>query len=125
MGFFTFSRDKNHNVHWENLTTREQVEALFKAPNAKAFLFFKHSTRCSLSTMALNRFESNWDEDINICDLYFVDLIKNRDVSNKIEELTGVTHQSPQVIAVQNGKVIYSAAHSAIDADKIKSIVEK
>jgi bacillithiol system protein YtxJ len=68
--------------------------------------------------MALSRFEQNWDPEVN-CEIYFLDLIQYRSLSNKIAEITGVEHQSPQVIVVSNGKVIYSESHSAINAKEI------
>ena len=70
--------------------------------------------------MALNRFEKEWGESNN-CDIYFIDLIANRDVSNTLSELANVQHQSPQVMLIKNGKAVYNASHSAIDAEEIKT----
>jgi bacillithiol system protein YtxJ len=50
---------------------------------------------------------------------YFLDLIAHRDISNEIESRFDVTHQSPQLIALENGKAFYNASHQSIDLDQI------
>ncbi|MNY69010.1 hypothetical protein D3C86_2068710 [compost metagenome] len=50
---------------------------------------------------------------------YYLDLIANRDVSNEIENRFDITHQSPQLIALENGKAFYNASHQSIDLDQI------
>ena len=72
--------------------------------------------------MALARFESSWEQDDN-CELYFIDLIAHRDVSNALSELTGVLHQSPQVIVVKNNKEIYNNSHNGISSSDIKNSI--
>ena len=66
--------------------------------------------------MAKDRFERGWkyaDEEIVPV---FLDLISHRDVSNRIAQLYGIDHESPQILLVKNGKCIHTSSHSAIDA---------
>lgn len=58
-----------------------------------------------------------WDDDADTNKLtpYYLDLIANRDVSNKIEEVLHVEHQSPQLILIKNGKSIYDTSHMGIN----------
>ena len=119
MGLFT---SKKSNLPWIQLTSLESISDLMNASEEQAVLFFKHSTRCSISSMALNRFEADWNSDLP-CQLYFLDLLNHRDISAEIERITGVEHQSPQAIVVKNGKVIYSATHSSISANEIAKIL--
>ena len=72
--------------------------------------------------MALSRFESSWEQDDN-CELYFIDLIAHRDISNAISELTDVDHQSPQVIVVKNRREIFNASHNGISSSEIKNSI--
>ena len=74
--------------------------------------------------MALNGFERNWSGEVD-CKLYFIDLLKHRDVSNEIAILTGVTHQSPQCIVIKGKEIVYDATHTVIDARRIESILRK
>ena len=120
MGFFNFSSEPKETLNWSNITSVEMLEEVYSSSENKPNLFFKHSTRCSISSMALNGFERNWNKEVE-CNLYFIDLIAHRDVSNKLAELSGVIHQSPQAIVVSGGQIIYSATHSGIDANDIES----
>ena len=46
---------------------------------------------------------------------------RSRELSNRIAEETGVQHETPQVILISEGKAIYHASHSTIDADTISA----
>ena len=118
MGFFT----SKSNFPWINLTSIEQFNAFFDGDDP--FFVFKHSTRCSISSMALSRFESEYKGDEQIMPL-FLDLIRYREVSNFIADKTGVYHQSPQLIFIKNKKVLDHASHEQINADKILTTYEK
>jgi bacillithiol system protein YtxJ len=122
MGFFSFSSKSKINLPWIALTTENQLREAINLSSEKPVLLFKHSTRCSISSMALSRFEENWKNETEICSIYFLDLIAFRSLSNLVAELTHVEHQSPQVIVLSNNEVIYSASHSEIDAKEIEKL---
>jgi len=123
MSFFNFSSKPKESLNWNRISSVEELNSVFQSSESKPKLFFKHSTRCSISSMALNGFERNWNKELN-CDLFFIDLIANRDVSHKLAELSGVIHQSPQAIVTVDKKVIYNASHSGIDAKEIESRIK-
>ena len=50
-------------MNWQQLTDMNQLEQLKEQSFQAPVLFFKHSTRCSISTMVLNRFEREWDNE--------------------------------------------------------------
>lgn len=109
---------------WINLTLPEQLDEIKKADGYS--LIFKHSTRCSISLMAKRAFEADWDVIPATTKLYFLDLIKHRDISNQIAEIFEVKHQSPQILLITKGKCVVHTSHSDISADEIaKAIREK
>lgn len=116
MGIFSFGSRKN-DFSWIRMIGADQVEQLFEK-DGRAKLVFKHSTRCSISTMALSRFEKEWPENTP-CDLYFLDLIAHRNISDLIAQRSRVTHQSPQVILFLDGDLIYNNSHNGISAEDI------
>ena len=124
MGLFS-KKETTKKLPWESLTSVEQLRELVKTTHEKPILLFKHSTRCGISAMALNSFESDWSSEKELCDIYYLDLLKHRDVSDEIAALTGVQHQSPQVIVLKGDEVVYDASHSSIDARKIESTLRK
>ncbi len=108
--------------NWINVVSVQQLNEILEKTTENTNLFFKHSTRCSISSMALKLFESDWKNIENV-DCYFIDLISFRDVSNTIAQKTNIEHQSPQVIVLKNNNVIYYASHQSIDAEKILNII--
>lgn len=118
MGWFSKNKEekKQSGLPWERLTSVDQLKKVIEGSTEKPVLLFKHSTRCSISTMAMNGFQRSWSGTIEEIDIFYLDLLSYRDVSNAMAEETGVLHQSPQVIVLKNKKVVYTATHSSIDA---------
>jgi bacillithiol system protein YtxJ len=103
-------------MKWIPLETQQQLEDI--RTNNQFSLIFKHSTRCSISMMAKKRFELDWSalpEDLN---LYFLDLLRFRELSNSIAEIFEVYHQSPQLLLIKDGQCIYETSHGEISAEE-------
>ncbi|MBB6461447.1 bacillithiol system redox-active protein YtxJ [Flammeovirga kamogawensis] len=100
-------------MNWNQLTEVSELDNLLELSKKQKVAILKHSTRCSISSMALNRLERAWQDDNGIAP-YYLDLIRYRDVSNAIASKFGVEHQSPQVIVLENGKVTYTGSHMGI-----------
>ena len=108
---------------WHKLSDISQlqdIQNLSKEQSASGLtvLIFKHSTRCSISSMALNRLETKWKDNNNI-PAYYLDLLAHRDISNEIASLYSVEHASPQVLLIKNGVCVYHASHTSISASEI------
>lgn len=116
------NKSSETKINWIPLTSLEQLDEIETASKDKQILIFKHSTRCSISRMALKQFEKEFDLD-NKVNAYFLDLIAYRDVSNEIASRFNVVHQSPQLLLIKDGKSIYNASHSDIDAEALKEKV--
>lgn len=119
----TFEGEKSSNINWLNLTEGSQLAEIMSQSNLKPVLIFKHSTRCGISRMALKSFEREYDLDETAIDLYFLDLLNYRALSNEISEKFNIHHQSPQVLVVKNGQVIYHNSHYQISIDVIKQVI--
>jgi bacillithiol system protein YtxJ len=104
---------------WIKLTDENQLEECWNLSHQKPQLIFKHSTRCSISIMALTRFQGSGILDNDAIDSYYLDLLKFRNISNAIEAKSGVIHQSPQVIVLNKGEVFLSETHGMIDGRSI------
>jgi bacillithiol system protein YtxJ len=109
------SDDQSNSMNWEPLQALVQLDEIVAQSHVKPVAIFKHSTRCSVSRMALKQFENEFDFPEKVTP-YFLDLIAFRDVSNEIATRFGVTHQSPQLILIKDGKAVYTVSHSDIDA---------
>lgn len=102
---------------WNNLTSEDQLESLINESEITPILIFKHSTRCSISSMVKDRLERAWNSNKNIRP-YYLDLIRFREVSNLVARKLNVEHQSPQAILLKNREVHYNASHMSISIDK-------
>ncbi len=117
--------ENDKNINWLLITESNQLTEIISKSNTKPILIFKHSSRCGISRMALKNFEREYNLTETDIDLYFLDLLNFRALSNEISEKLKVDHQSPQVILVKNEQVIYSDSHYQISADAVKEILEK
>lgn len=122
MGLFSLNKNTS-NLTWIPANDIKTIDEYILNSSQKPVLFFKHSSRCSISSMAQSRFEREWSVDEEKCSLVFIDIIAHRAVSNYLSECSGVVHQSPQVILMKGEKVVYTASHSGIDAKEIANIV--
>ncbi len=105
-------------MQWIDLHQDRQIQEIKHLSETRAQVIFKHSTRCSISSMAKNRLERKaapLDTDF-----YFLDLIKYRSLSNQIAEVFSVSHESPQVLLIKNMECVYEESHSGIDMDEIQ-----
>jgi bacillithiol system protein YtxJ len=97
----------------------DQWEALLASSAQRPQVVFKHSTRCSVSKVAQTRLEgSQLPEN---ADYFFLDLIRFRDISNRIAEDMNVVHESPQILIIRNGSCIFHESHLGITAKEISS----
>jgi bacillithiol system protein YtxJ len=99
-------------MNWTPLNTSSQLDHI--SVSESTVLIFKHSIRCGISSMVLRQLEKNWNP-VDGLDMYFLDLIKYREVSNEISSRFGVRHESPQLIVLKNGEVIHHASHHEIN----------
>ncbi|MEI6879753.1 MAG: bacillithiol system redox-active protein YtxJ [Bacteroidota bacterium] len=110
-------------MNWNKLEDISDIDKINNLSKEHKVLLFKHSTRCSISSSALNRLERNWkDEDSEKLSPYYLDLLKHRNVSNAIAEFYAVEHQSPQVLVIKDGKCIYTETHYGISYEDLTSI---
>lgn len=104
-------------MNWIEITNEAQLIEVKHLSKVKPQVIFKHSTRCSISSMAKNRLEKGKAPD-NI-DFYYLDLIKHRSISQKIAEDFDVSHESPQILLIKNGACTYDESHSGISMNDI------
>ncbi|ACU02750.1 MULTISPECIES: bacillithiol system redox-active protein YtxJ [Pedobacter] len=108
-------------MQWKNITNPEQVSEIQQQEGYS--LIFKHSTRCSVSSMAKRRFEMDWSVIPENTRLYFLDLISYRAISAQIADTFQVQHESPQILVVKNGDCILDASHSDISAEEVAEVI--
>ena len=107
-----------------SLTGIESVQNLFRKSKEEPgtyFIVFKNSTRCATSRLALKAFESEWNLSVPV---YLVQVIENRPASEEVTRISGIRHESPQLLIIRNGTVIHHASHSAIEAGEAMRLID-
>jgi len=83
---------------------------------------FKHSNACPVSWAAHAQVTKFARENEGI-PVYMIPVIKERSLSEKIADVTGVDHQSPQVIVLREGTVIASASQGEITVESLSEML--
>jgi len=108
-------------MNWKSLESADQIDGIKDEEGYCAI--FKHSTRCSISMMVKKRFELDWDKLPKNFPLYFLDLIKHRDLSNKIASDFQVYHESPQLLLIKDGSCVLDLSHGEISVEEALTVL--
>jgi monothiol bacilliredoxin len=106
-------------MNWISLESAEQLSGIKQKEGYS--IIFKHSSRCSISLMAKRRLELDGDHLPENLPVYFLDLIKYRDVSNLVAQDFQVHHQSPQLLLIKDGECILDQSHGGISVEEALS----
>ncbi|MEJ8803679.1 bacillithiol system redox-active protein YtxJ [Pontibacter sp. H249] len=108
-------------MNWHPLTSTEQLDEVLQESKDTPIVIFKHSTACSISSTAKSRLERQWQgAGLDHVKPYYLDLLSYRPVSNEVADVLNVTHQSPQLLLVQDGMCTYDVSHLSISVDALK-----
>ena len=104
-------------MEWIPLTDEAQLQEIVSKSNTKPQVIFKHSTRCSISSVDMQSLKRG--PLPNDLDFYYLDLIAYRSLSNKVAEQFDVHHESPQILIIRNGNCVYDESHLGISVREI------
>jgi len=116
----TSKEEIKETAKFYTLDKMEQFDEIDEISQTKSVVLFKHSTRCSISRMALKQFDAEFNYPEEKIDWYLLDLLNHRDLSNEIASRYNVMHQSPQIIVIRNGKAVFNASHDSISTEDLK-----
>lgn len=105
-------------MNWIPLRSNEDLEQIIHLSEEKPQVIFKHSTSCSISSVAKNRLEKAIAPEET--PFYYLDLLSYRSLSKSIAERFSVEHESPQILVIKEGKCVYDESHMGIDMEEIK-----
>ncbi|WP_452229294.1 bacillithiol system redox-active protein YtxJ [Lacinutrix sp. MEBiC02404] len=113
---FGSSEPKEEKVlPWIPLNAMPQLQFIEEKSKVKTQVIFKHSTRCGISRMVMNQFVTMYSLTEKDLDLYYLDLLSYREISNEIGVQFMVMHESPQLLVIRNGNVVRHASHGSIN----------
>ncbi|MDB5014278.1 MAG: thioredoxin family protein [Daejeonella sp.] len=103
----------------------ENEQTLHSIINAKGIsIIFKHNTTCPISKMAKIDLEEHSLLIPDAIQVYFLNLLRHRDISNAIATQFSVTHESPQVLLIKDGECVYHASLYDIAAEELANTIQ-
>jgi bacillithiol system protein YtxJ len=103
--------------HFIRITDTKSFEELTERSKERPVVIFKHSLTCPISSAAYQQMEQ-FDGEVSL-----VEVQRARALSKEIESRLGVTHESPQVIVLSKGQVVWNASHFKITAEAVADAV--
>ena len=103
--------------NFNRLTDTEGLDELADRSKQRPIVIFKHSLTCPISAAAYDQM-TRFDGEVVL-----IEVQRARQLSNEIENRLGVAHESPQVIVMRKGKVVWNASHFKITADAVAEAV--
>ena len=97
---------------------RATLDNLLTDSKQKPVIVFKHSNACSISSRAYREMEKI-EGQVNILEVQSA-----REISRDLANLTGVRHETPQVIVLRDGKAVWNASHFDVQATAVAKAVE-
>jgi bacillithiol system protein YtxJ len=96
---------------------RTSLDNLLADSRSKPVIVFKHSNACPISSRAYREMEQ-FEGQVNILVVQSA-----REVSRELANLTGVRHETPQVIVLRDGKAVWDASHFDVKATAVADAV--
>ena len=101
------------------VTGVEQFSDLLSRSQKQPVVIFKHSLTCPVSSAAYDEMEQFAGEVV------LVEVQLARELSREIEKRTGIRHESPQVLVLENGKVVWNASHFKVKAQAVAEALQR
>ena len=92
------------------LTGLGQLDESFARSHEAPVLIFKHSETCSISH-AMHRYVTGTRVPVSL-----VVVQRSRVVSDELAKRTGIRHESPQLLRIENGECTAHASHFDIES---------
>ena len=103
--------------HFKRVSDAETLDALIESHRERPLVIFKHSLTCPISAAAYQEM-LGFDGDVALLEVQ-----RSRALSREVEDRLGVAHESPQVIILKNGQVVWNASHFNITAAAVRDAI--
>lgn len=105
------------------LSATAQIGEILETSAQRPVFLFKHSTACGTSSAAWRDFQQ-WAANEPRAEFWRVLAIERRELSQYVEQRTGVRHESPQVLLFHNGKVVWQQSHWRITLQALRQALQ-
>lgn len=110
----------SYPLNWKSLSTIEEFNRLVERSKEKPALVFKHRPSSPESMLAMETLERDWTISPENLDLYVIDVMKDKEVTEAVTDMAGVMNEYPQVLLFADGVTMYDESREMISVKKIK-----
>ena len=104
--------------HFVPVADRADLDRLFAESVEQPVVLFKHDFACHISANAYRELAAVPGE------VPLIDVGRQKGLADEVASLTGIEHESPQVIVLRDGRPVYAASHWDITGEKVARAVE-
>jgi bacillithiol system protein YtxJ len=113
----TFWGNENMGQKFLRIDDRAALDNLLSDSKQRAVILFNHSNACPISARAYREMEKL--DGVNLLEVQAAP-----EISREVEKLTGIRHESPQVILMRDGKAVWNASHFDVNAASVSRALE-
>ncbi len=101
-------------MNWIKADSADKLDEIIALSKNEKVLILKFSPKCSINYVVRFLLEREWNEGEMQMKTYIVDVLSNRELSDRMEKEFGVTHETPQAIILQNSQPVFTASHGKV-----------
>ncbi|MDZ7720539.1 MAG: bacillithiol system redox-active protein YtxJ [Balneolaceae bacterium] len=118
-------QNPEHRSVWKTFSDPDEIRTLLEKSKDRPQLIYKHSNRCSVSFITKDELDSNAEKMNQFADLYIVDVIRQRDISNAVTSLLKIRHESPQALLIKDENIVWKGSHWEVNSQEILSCLKQ
>lgn len=101
--------------------TIDNVDNIIEQSRKNPVFIYKFSTTCGGCSPFTKAELEDFMKSNNKFDFYIIPIQNERNTSDKVAQKLNVNHQSPQLIFIKNGEVLFDLDHWDINQENIKN----
>lgn len=103
------------------LQRMDELDALMGPDNRQPIVLFKHSHTCGVSAEALDELHEHLRRKPRDARYAVITVQTHRALSTAVAQRFGVRHETPQVLLIRDGRVVWSATHFRVTAAAVSA----
>jgi bacillithiol system protein YtxJ len=109
----------------QTLSTDDQLDRALAQSSQRPAVIFKHSPTCGISAQAFESISDWLKGEVPDADFYIVPVPASRALSTQLAKQFGIRHESPQVMVIDRGQVVWHGSHFRATASSIAAALDK
>ena len=107
------------------LDSVDALERVIVVSEERLVLLFKHSVTCGTSAQAHDELVTYFSDGQHTTQPAMVTVQTHPDVSDAVATRLNVRHETPQVLLIQEGRVVWEASHFYVTAQIVKEAIDR